>query len=206
MQFKKKVLDGKHIRLEPLNLKHKDGLIQAILDGELWKLFITIVPHVDKIDEFLQNAQNEYKSGFGITYAIIDKKSSKVVGSTRFRSTDFGHKKSEIGFTFLAKSWQKSYVNTEAKLLLLTFAFEEIKFNRVELITDFLNHSSRNAILRLGAKEEGVLRNHVVMPSGRVRDSVIFSIIANEWIGVKEHLMFKLANNTSISANSAIFS
>ena len=198
MQFKKKVLDGKHIRLEPLSIEHKDGLIQVILDGELWKLFVTIVPHVDKIDEFLQNAQNEYKSGFGIAYAIIDKKSGKVVGSTRFRSTDFGHKKSEIGFTFLAKSWQKSYVNTEAKLLLLTFAFEEIKFNRVELITDFLNHSSRNAILRLGAKEEGVLRNHVVMPSGRVRDSAIFSIITNEWIGVKEHLMFKLANNTSI--------
>ena len=100
----------------------------------------------------------------------------------------------EIGFTFLAKSWQKSYVNTEAKLLLLTYAFEEMKFNRVELLTDFLNHTSGNAILRLGAKQEGVLRNHMVMPNGRVRDSVIFSIIDNEWLGVKEHLGFRLKN------------
>jgi len=158
----------------------------------LWKLFVTVVPHVDDIDEFFENAQKEFECGFGIAYAIVDKKSKKIVGSTRFRSTDFGHKKSEIGFTFLAKSWQKSYVNTEAKLLLLSFAFEEMAFNRVELITDFLNHSSRNAILRLGAKQEGVLRNHVVMPNGRVRDSVVFSIIANEWTGVKEHLLFKL--------------
>jgi RimJ/RimL family protein N-acetyltransferase len=195
MKYKKKVLEGKYIRLEPLNSTHKEGLIETILDGELWKLFVTIVPPINNLDDFLENANKEYESGFGISYAIVNKNTNKVIGSTRFRCTEFNHKKTEIGFTFLAKTWQKSHVNTEAKLLLLTHAFEEMKFNRVELITDFLNHSSRSAILRLGAKEEGVLRNHVIMPNGRVRNSVIFSIIENEWVGVREHLEFKLRNS-----------
>jgi len=194
MRYERKTMEGKNVRLEPLESRHKEGLVEAILDGELWKLFVTVVPHVSKIDAFLEDADKEYERGFGIAYAIVDKKRDKVVGSTRFRNTDFGHKKVEIGFTFLASSFQRSYVNTEAKLLLLTYAFEEMAFNRVELITDFLNHTSRNAILRLGAKQEGVLRNHVVMSNGRVRDSVIFSIIANEWGGVKEHLLFKSAD------------
>ena len=193
MKFKKKTLESKHIKLEPLEPRHKEELKEAILDGELWKLFVTVVPPIEKIDNFFENAQKEYERDFGITYAIVDKKSNKVVGSTRFRETNFRHKKTEIGFTFLAKSWQKSYVNTEAKLLLLTYAFEEMKFNRVELLTDFLNHTSRNAILRLGAKQEGILRNHMVMPNGRVRDSVVFSIISNEWFGIREHLGFKLS-------------
>ena len=194
MKFKKKTLESKHIKLEPLEPKHKEELKEAILDGELWKLFVTVVPPIEELDDFFENAQKEYETGFGITYAIVDKKSNKVVGSTRFRETNFRHNKTEIGFTFLAKSWQKSYVNTEAKLLLLTYAFEEMKFNRVELLTDFLNHTSRNAILRLGAKQEGILRSHMVMPNGRVRDSVVFSIIANEWLGLKEHLGFRLKN------------
>ena len=158
MKFKKKTLES----------KHKEELKEAILDGELWKLFVTVVPPIEEIDSFFENAQKEYERDFGITYAIVDKKSNKVVGSTRFRETNFRHKKTEIGFTFLAKSWQKSYVNTEAKLLLLTYAFEEMDFNRVELLTDFLNHTSRNAILRLGAKQEGILRNHMIMPNGRI--------------------------------------
>jgi len=192
MQFEKKVLKGKLVQLEPLRKEHKEGLENVVRDGELWKLFVTIVPHIDEINTFIENAKSEYESGFGITYAILDIKSNKVVGSTRLRATDFKHKKTEIGFTFLASSWQKSYVNTEAKLLLLSYIFEEMAFNRVEFMTDFLNHSSRNAILRLGAKEEGVLRNHIIMKNGRVRDSVVFSIIKNEWGGVKEHLQFKL--------------
>ena len=193
--FEKKTLEGKSISLEPLSTKHKEELQEAILDGELWKLFTTIVPPIDKIDTFLQKTQEEYESGFGLSYAIVDKKSNKVVGSTRFRATSFSHNKTEIGFTFIAKSYQKSYVNTESKLLLLTYAFEEMGFTRVEFMTDFLNHTSRNAILKLGAKEEGVLRNYHTMPNGRVRDSVMFSIIQNEWVGVKEHLEFKLNNH-----------
>lgn len=192
MKYIKKVLDSQTVRLEPLEISHKEGIIAAIKDGKLWELFVTVVPHPDDIDTFFSNAQSEYESGFGITYAIIDKKTNTIVGSTRFRSTEFKHKKAEIGFTFLAASAQKSHINRQAKLLLLEFAFEEMQFHRVELITDFLNHTSRNAILRLGAKQEGVLRNHVIMSNGRVRDSVIFSILANEWVGVKEHLTFKL--------------
>ena len=192
MKFKKKNLEGTRVRLEPLSSVHRDGLIETILDGELWKSFVTTIPSVDEIDTFIGNAEKEYQSDFGISYAIIDKKENKVVGSTRFIYTEFGDKKTEIGYTFLAKSWQKTYVNTEAKLLLLTYAFEEMKFNRIEIITDFLNHSSRNAIIRLGAKQEGILRNHLIMPNGRVRDSVLFSIIINEWNGIKESLLFKL--------------
>ena len=107
--------------------------------------------------------------------------------------SDFYNKRIEIGFTFLGESWQKSLINTEAKFLMLSYAFEHLGLIRVEFLTDYLNSNSRRAILRLGAKEEGVLRNHMVMPDGRVRDSVLFSIIRNEWSGVKQLLSFKLA-------------
>jgi len=192
MKFKKNNLNGTLVRLEPLSMKHKDGLIETVLDGELWKSFVTTIPSVAEMDIFIANAENEYKNSFGISYAIIDKKSNKVVGSTRFIYTDFLNKSTEIGYTFLAKSRQRSYVNTESKLLLLTYAFEKMNFNRIEMFTDFLNHNSRKAIVRLGLKQEGILRNHLIMPNGRIRDSILFSIIANEWLGVKESLLFKL--------------
>ena len=190
--FKKIVLQGKKVRLEPLNTSHKEGLVQAVSDGELWKLFVTIVPPLAEIDNFIENAALAHEAGDGITFAIIDNHSGKVVGSTRFMKAHLTYKRVEIGFTFLAKSYQKTATNSEAKLLLLTHAFETLKLNRVELLTDYLNSSSRNAILRLGAKQEGILRSHMVMPNGRVRDSVIFSITANEWRGVKENLEYKL--------------
>ena len=192
MNFKKKILDGTFVKLEPLSLKHKAGLIETVLDGELWKSFVTIIPSISEMDKFIENSEKEYQSNFGISYAIIDKKDNKVVGSTRFIYTDFLNKSTEIGYTFLAESSQKSYVNTESKLLMLTYAFEEMKFNRVEMFTDFLNHNSRRAIERIGLKQEGILRNHLVMPNGRIRDSILFSIISNEWLGVKESLLFKL--------------
>jgi len=192
MNFKKKILDGTFVKLEPLSLKHKAGLIETVLDGELWKSFVTIIPSISEMDRFIENSEKEYQSNFGISYAIIDKKDNKVVGSTRFIYTDFLNKSTEIGYTFLAESSQKSYVNTESKLLMLTYAFEEMKFNRVEMFTDFLNHNSRRAIERIGLKQEGILRNHLVMPNGRIRDSILFSIISNEWLGVKESLLFKL--------------
>ena len=106
--------------------------------------------------------------------------------------TNLPHKKVETGFSFLGKSWQRTRINTEAKLLMLTHAFEILNLNRVELITDYLNTRSRKAILRIGAKQEGILRNNMIMPDGRVRDSVLYSIIKNEWTGIKSHLSFKL--------------
>jgi RimJ/RimL family protein N-acetyltransferase len=193
MKFDRITLEGKYVRLEPLAAAHKDGLCRAIMDGELWRLFVTLVPPVERIDEFMHNADLAYENGDGLAFATIDTATNKVIGSTRFMKASLPNKKVEIGFTFLAASYQRTQANTEAKLLMLTHAFEAMQLNRVELLTDYLNSKSRNAILRLGAKQEGILRNHMVMPNGRVRDSVIFSIIANEWPGVKQHLQSKLA-------------
>lgn len=195
MKFIPITLEGNFVRLEPLSTKHKQGLCDAIRDGELWNLFVTLAPHPDNINSFFDNAQSTLDNNEGMAFATIDKRTNKIAGSTRFMKANLPNKRVEIGFTFLGKSWQKTQINTEAKLLMLTHAFETMELNRVELLTDYLNNNSRNAILRLGAKEEGILRNHMVMPDGRVRDSVIYSIIKSEWPGVKQHLLFKLANH-----------
>ncbi len=194
IKFEQKSLEGRFVTLEPLEIKHRDGLCAAISDGELWKLYVTLVPHVNEINLFLSNARDAYESGDGIAFAIIDKATNKIAGSTRFMKANLPNRRVEIGFTFLGKSWQKTHINTEAKLLLLTHAFEVMQLNRVELLTDYFNTASRYAILRLGAKEEGILRNHMVMPDGRIRDSVLYSIIKNEWAGIKHHLNYKLKN------------
>ncbi|HDY85357.1 hypothetical protein LCGC14_1581180 [marine sediment metagenome] len=192
MKFEKITLEGDVVKLEPLSIHHRDGLCEAISDGELWKLFVTMVPHPDNIDLFFEQANKNYELGDGLVFAIIDKKTNNVVGSTRFMKANLAHRRVEIGSTFLGKSWQKTGINTEAKYLLLRHAFETLSLNRVEFITDYLNTTSRNAILRLGAKEEGLLRSHMVMPNGRIRDSVVFSIVKHEWAGIKQHLEAKL--------------
>ncbi|MEX1668220.1 GNAT family N-acetyltransferase [Zhongshania guokunii] len=191
--FDKVILEGPRVRLEPMSISHKDGLSEAISDGELWNIFVTKVPHPDDLDEFIGNAYYALEEGDGLVFSIIDKRSGKVVGSSRYMRASPPNKRVEIGFSFIAKSHQKTHINTEAKLLMLEHAFENLKVNRVEFVTDFLNHNSRSAILRLGAKQEGILRNHMVMADGRVRDSVVFTIISNEWLGVKQHLTAKLA-------------
>lgn len=193
MKFEWTTLEGKLVRLEPLSQHHRDELCIAISDGELWNLYVTLVPHPNNITQFFEQAQDEYEAGEGLCFAIIDKFNNKVVGSTRFMRANTLHKRVEIGFTFLGKSSQKTRINTEAKYLLLSHAFEALDMNRVELITDYLNSTSRNAILRLGAKEEGIMRNHMVMPNGRVRESVLYSVVKHEWPGVKQHLAAKLA-------------
>lgn len=191
-RFNKVVLEGEFVRLEPLTLAHKAGLEAAIRDGELWKLFVTTVPHPDQLDTFFSQAEEWYNAGDGLAFATIDKRSGKIAGSTRFMKANLPNKRLEIGFTFIGQSWQRTPVNTEAKWLMLQYAFETLGLNRVELLTDFLNSKSRAAIARLGAREEGVLRCHMVMPNGRLRDSVIFSITKHDWPGVKENLLFKL--------------
>lgn len=191
-------MQGKLVRLEPLHQGHRQGLCDAIADGELWKLFVTLVPHPKDIDNFFIRAQATYDAGEGIAFAIIDKRTEKVAGSTRFMKADLGNRRVEIGYSFLGQSWQRTLINTEAKLLLLSHAFEVMELNRVELLTDYLNSRSRAAILRLGAKEEGVLRNHMLMPDGRVRDSVLYSIIKHEWPGIKQHLDYKLAQRAIV--------
>lgn len=193
MKFEKVSLDGQYVRLEPLSIHHKEGLCEAVADGELWNLFVTKVPRIEAMDEFIGNAYYALEEGDGLVFATINKATGKVVGSTRFMRAVPVNKRVEIGYTFLALSAQRTRINTEAKMLMLEHAFEVLDLNRVEFITDYLNHQSRNAILRLGAKQEGVLRNHMIMPDGRIRDSVSFSIIKNEWPGVKQHLAAKLA-------------
>ncbi len=191
--FEEVTLEGEYVRLEPLKDHHKEALCQAINDGELWKLFVTKVPHPNDIDDFIQQANALHQAGDGLTFATIDKTTGTVAGSTRFMKADLNNGRVEIGFTFLGESHQRTALNTEAKLLMLMHSFEVLGVNRVEFLTDYLNTKSRNAILRLGAKQEGILRSHIVMPDGRIRDSVIFSIINNEWPGVKQHLQYKLA-------------
>ncbi|BCE00158.1 GNAT family N-acetyltransferase [Marinicellulosiphila megalodicopiae] len=198
--FNRTTLQGQHVRLEPLSFEHKQGICDAIKDGDLNELFFTLVPHPDNVDAFIQIAIDQFENDFGLTFATIDIKSGKVIGSTRFMQYQPAHKKCEIGFTFIAKSFQKSAINTEAKLLMLTHGFETMQLIRMEFLTDYMNTTSRNAILRLGAKQEGILRNDRIMPNGRIRDSVIFSIISNEWAGVKQNLNFKL-NNRALPSN-----
>ncbi len=185
-------LHGQHVRLEPLSSSHLKGLKAAINDGELWQLMVTSVPHPNDVEAFYQDAVKVHQVGQGLAFATLDQASNQVVGSTRFMNANLIHHRLEIGFTFIAKSSQRTAINTEAKLLMLTHAFEAMLLNRVEFVTDFLNQRSRQAILRLGARQEGILRNHMQMPDGRIRDSVIFSITKYDWPGVKTFLQEKL--------------
>ena len=186
-------LRGQRVALEPLSAEHLPGLAAAIRDGELWSIPVTLVPHPDELPEFLNHAETRYAAQLERAFATVDLPSGAVVGSTRFMAINRDHRRCEIGFTFLARQWQRSYVNTDAKYLMLRHAFEVWECNRVEFITDALNTRSRQAILRLGAKEEGVMRNHMIMRDGRVRDSVLYGIIRSEWPRVRSGLEAKIA-------------
>jgi RimJ/RimL family protein N-acetyltransferase len=201
-------LEGEHVRLEPLSTAHEELLVAAASDGELWNSTVTIVPSspANMID-YIQAALNGQAQGRELPFVIIRKSgtgvppvktsgeggmSGDVVGTTRFYDIKPNDRGVAIGYTWLSVSAQRTAVNTESKLLLLTHAFEHWQCIRVELITDALNQQSRTAILRLGAKEEGILRNHMIMPAGRIRDSVVFSIIKGEWPQVRARLTAKL--------------
>jgi len=185
-------LEGEHVRLEPLSLAHEAGLIAAASDGELWNTTVTIIPGREGMRSYIETVLAGQAQGSELPFAIINKASGQVAGSTRFYEISQFDRKAAIGYTWLAKSAQRTPINTEAKLLLLTHAFESWGCVRVELITDVLNEQSRAAILRLGAKQEGILRKHLILPNGRVRDSVFFSIIDDEWPDVKAALIAKL--------------
>ncbi len=192
MAFTNETLMGKQVRLEPINEAHLAGLKLAIEDGKLWQLMVTSVPHPDQLMAFYEQSQQEHQDGLSQTYVTINPYTDQIVGSTRFMNTHWAHARTEIGFTFLAKSSQRTPINTAAKFLMLTHGFEVLGFNRVGFVTDYLNQPSRRAILRLGAKQEGVLRNHMVMADGRIRDSVFFSISRHEWPGIKAYLTEKM--------------
>lgn len=193
MEISPVTLEGQHVRLEPLSQAHEKALITAASDGELWKSTVTIVPSspANMID-YIQAALSGQAQGRELPFVIVRTSSNEVVGTTRFYEIRPHDRAVAIGYTWLAKSAQRTAVNTESKLLMLKHAFQFWRCIRVELLTDVLNEQSRTAILRLGSKEEGILRSHMIMPGGRIRDSVIFSIIVEEWPEVKARLTSKL--------------
>jgi RimJ/RimL family protein N-acetyltransferase len=194
MEISPVTLEGQHTRLGPLSLAHQEALVAAAADGELWNSILTVVPSRETVVEYIGEALTAQQQGSELPFVIVQKATDRVVGTTRFYYIQPAQKSAAIGYTWVAQSAQRTAVNTEAKLLLLTHAFEHWRCNRIELITDVLNQQSRAAILRLGAKEEGTLRKHLIMPNGRVRDSVCFSIIIEEWPEVKTGLLNKLRN------------
>ncbi|MGW6846622.1 GNAT family N-acetyltransferase [Streptomyces sp. NPDC054958] len=178
-------LVGERVRLEPLEPRHHDALCEAVRDGSLWELAVTLVPHPDDVRGFIEDAVAARAEGTQIPYATVDAATGRVVGSTRLMMINTAQRRLEIGWTFLARSRQRTGVNTEAKLLMLTHAFETMAMNRVELLTDVRNAKSRAAIAGLGATHEGVLRHHMVMRDGWIRDTAVYSITRPEWPAVK---------------------
>ena len=159
----------------------------------LWEIPVTSVPGPEDLPQFFADAETAFKQGRELAFATVDSTGGRVIGSTRFRMIEAAHRRVEIGFTFIAAGFQRTAVNTEAKLLMLGHAFDVWNVNRVEFLTDVLNTKSRNAIERIGARQEGILRSHMVMRDGRIRDSVIFSILREEWPAVKGQLTARLA-------------
>ncbi len=187
------ILEGKRVRLEPLTQAHHAQLCEIGLDEELWKLTTTIIRTPEDMKKYIDAAAKDFSDSKALPFAIIEKPSNKAVGSTRFGNIDTTHRRVEIGWTWIARQWQRTFINTEAKYLLLSHAFDTLGCMRVEFKTDSTNSRSRNALMRIGAKEEGVFRNHMIVPGGRIRHSVYFSIIDSEWNEVKKELEKKLA-------------
>ena len=187
-------LEGQHTRLEPLSLAHQEALIAAAGDGELWNSIVTIVPTRDTMTEYIEAALTGQVKGSELPFVIVQKATNRIVGTTRFYYIQPHQRNASIGYTWVAASAQRTAVNTEAKLLLLTHAFEHWDCVRVEFITDVLNQQSRAAILRLGARQEGILINHLILPNGPLRESVCFRISAEEWPEVKAGLTARLAS------------
>ncbi|HTI17522.1 MAG TPA: GNAT family protein [Trinickia sp.] len=185
-------LTGKHVVLEPLALEHDAALAKAAADGELWKLWYTSVPAPEQTRAYVETALAMREDTGAMPFVVRDAKSGEIVGCTRFFNVEAAHRRLEIGYTWYAQRVQRTALNTEAKLLLLGHAFEALKAIAVEFRTHFMNHPSRAAIARLGAKQDGILRSHQIGRDGAVRDTVVFSIIETEWPAVRAHLRFKL--------------
>jgi N-acetyltransferase len=185
-------LTGKHVILEPLALEHEPELAHAAADGELWNLWYTSVPAPGTTRAYIEAALEMREGKGAMPFVVREAASGEIVGSTRFFNVETAHRRLEIGHTWYATRVQRTALNTEAKLLLLGHAFETLKAIAVEFRTHFMNHASRTAIARLGAKQDGILRNHQIGRDGVVRDTVVFSILENEWPAVRENLRFKL--------------
>ena len=193
MNIEPVILEGANVRLEPMRVDHLPALVEAGMDESLWKWTNNVVTDESDIERYVRDALAMQMLGTAVPFVTIDRKSGKVVGSTRFGNIDTINRKAEIGWTWINPKWQRTVINTEAKLLMLTHAFEVWDCIRVELKTDSNNEKSKNAMRRIGCTEEGTLRNHMITESGRFRHSVYFSIIQTEWESVKANLTSKLA-------------
>ena len=185
-------LVGSAVRLEPLTLEHHGALCRVALHPELWRWTTSEVLTPEAMQPYIETALKEREAGTALPFATVDIQTGTAVGSTRFGNIDRTNRRVEVGWTFIAPAWQRTRINTEAKYLMLRYAFETLGCIRVELKTDSLNAKSRAAILRIGAKEEGTLRNHMIVAGGRIRHTVYFSIIESEWPGVKASLERRL--------------
>ena len=184
-------LQGPHARLEPLSQDHHDGLVEAVKDGELWKLWYTFVPKPEDMRKEIDRRLGLQAAGSMMPWTVFDP-DGQIAGMTTYMNVDTPNRRVEIGSTWYAKRVQRSALNTQCKLLLLAHAFEKLDCIAVEFRTHFFNHQSRRGIERLGAKQDGILRNHQVAPNGTLRDTVVYSIIASEWPTVKAHLTYQL--------------
>jgi RimJ/RimL family protein N-acetyltransferase len=183
---------GTHVTLRPLVPEDRNAIIAAASDGKLWELFYTVVPGPDTVDAWLASAFRDQGHGRALPFAVLDKDGT-LIGSTRYMRMAPENRRLEIGSTFYAARTQRTPVNTETKLLLLRHAFEAMDCVCVQIRTDFLNRQSQRAIERLGAKKDGVIRGHRIMADGRVRDMVVYSILAHEWGGVRSNLEMMLS-------------
>ena len=189
-------LEGEHVILRPMTRDDGPAIVEAASDGKLWELFYTHVPSADEIEGYLDIAMQQRDYGRAMPFVVIDKSTDRLVGATRFLRMNQPALRLEIGATFYAKSVQRSPVNSECKLLLLTRAFEEMGCQCVQIRTDYFNFASQRAIERLGAKRDGILRNHAFM-RGRMRDIVVYSILATEWEGVRWNLQMRLSRRAN---------
>ena len=184
-------LKGQYVSLVPLSLDHHDGLTDAVRDGELWKLWYTSIPRAEDMRKEIDRRLGLQVSGAMMPWTVYDADCT-ISGMTTYMNVDAVNRRVEIGSTWYAKRVQRSAVNTQCKLLLLTHAFEKLDCIAVEFRTHFFNHPSRRGIERLGAKLDGILRSHQLASNGTLRDTVVYSIIASEWPTVKVHLSYQL--------------
>ncbi|MEM6785717.1 MAG: GNAT family protein [Bacteroidota bacterium] len=189
-------LEGERVRLDPLTMDHLDALCEVGLDPELWRWTSSNVQDRADMQAYIETALKGQRRGRMRPFATVHRASGRVVGSTRFGNIVPEHRRAEIGWTWVARPWQRTAVNTEAKWLMLRYAFEGMGCQRVELKTDALNARSRAAILRIGATEEGTLRQHRLVATGRTRDTVYFSILADEWPRVDAALQARLSSGS----------
>ncbi|HTT11960.1 MAG TPA: GNAT family protein [Burkholderiaceae bacterium] len=186
------ILNGRHVRLEPMHADHEPDLRKAAADGELWRLRITSVPEPEQTAMYIATALMGQQDGTMLPFVVRELHSHAVIGSTRYHDILPDASRVEIGYTWYGASWQRTFVNTECKLLLLTHAFETLGCGVVGLRTDNFNFASQRAIERLGAKKDGVIRHHARRRDGTIRDTVMYSITAGEWPEVKAHLAYQL--------------